>query len=126
MIKKIVSQLRKILISRVEIQAVKGYYDIQETNSDLVHEIKEKIADYQLKTEPSVIENIIFPKNINIQLSLQQYLLITLLGNMFTRFILFCIHELKLSNHRIKKLIFCRVRGNRSHNLIKMHWYVII
>ena len=60
MIKKIVSQLRKILISRVEIQAVKGYYDIQETNSDLVHEIKEKIADYQLKTEPSVIENIIF------------------------------------------------------------------
>ena len=46
MIKKIVSQLREILISRIEIQAVKGYYDIQETNSDLVHEIKKKIADY--------------------------------------------------------------------------------
>ena len=80
MIKKIVDQLREILIRRIEIQAVKGYYDIQETNSDLINEIKNKIADYQLKTEPSVIENIIFPKNINIQLSLHQYLLITLLG----------------------------------------------
>ena len=70
MIKKIVSQLREILISRIEIQAVKGYYDIQDTNSDIVHEIKDKIADYQLKTEPSVIENIIFPENINIQLNL--------------------------------------------------------
>ena len=95
MIKKIVYQLREILIRRIEIQAIKGYYDIQETNSDLVHEIKKKIADYQLKTEPSVIENIIFPKNINIQLSLQQYLVITLLGNMFTRFVLFCIHTKK-------------------------------
>ena len=95
MIKKIVDQLREILIRRIEIQAVKGYYDIQETNSDLINEIKNKIADYQLKTEPSVIENIIFPKNINIQLSLHQYLLITLLGNMFSRFVLFCIHTKK-------------------------------
>ena len=95
MIKKIVHQLREILTRRIDIQAVKGYFDIQETNPDLIHEIKNKIADYQLKTEPSVIENIIFPKNINIQLSLQQYLLITLLGNMFSKFVLFCIHTKK-------------------------------
>jgi polysaccharide biosynthesis PFTS motif protein len=95
MIKQIVLKFKERLIRRIEIQAVKGYFDIQETNSDLIHEIRNKIANHQLKVQRSVIENIIFPKNINVQLSLHQYLLQTLLGTMFNRVILFSIHRNK-------------------------------
>ena len=95
MIKKIVFELKERLIRRIEIQAVKGYFDIQETNSDLINEIRNKIANHQLKVKRSFIENIIFPENVNVQLSLHQYLLQTLLGTMFNRVILFNIHRNK-------------------------------
>ena len=95
MIKKVFFQLIERLIRQIEIQAVKGYFDIQETNSDLINEIRNKIANHQLKVKRSFIENIIFPENVNVQLSLHQYLLKTLLGTMFNRIILFNIHRNK-------------------------------
>ena len=96
---KILNSFKVALERRIEIHAVKGYFDIQETNPDLINEIKNKIANHQLIIKRSVIENIIFPKNINVQLSLHQYLLTTLLGTMFSRVVLSSIH-------RKKKLIY--------------------
>ena len=64
---KILNSFKVALERRIEIHAVKGYFDIQETNPDLINEIKNKIANHQLIIKRSVIENIIFPKNINVQ-----------------------------------------------------------
>ena len=95
---KILNSFKVALERRIEIHAVKGYFDIQETNPDLINEIKNKIANHQLIIKRSVIENIIFPKNINVQLSLHQYLLTTLLGTMFSRVVLSSIHRKKKIN----------------------------
>lgn len=90
---KIFSQLRASIERRIEPDSVKGYFEIQKTNPDLINEIKNEIANQQIKIKRSPIENLIFPKSIDIQLSFHQYLFSTLLGAMFNRVILFNIYR---------------------------------
>jgi len=91
----IVNWLKVLIERRIEPYAVKGYFDIQDTNPDLVNEIKDNLANHQISLKRTIIENIIFPKNINIQLAFHQYLFSTLLGTMFNRVVLFSIHRKK-------------------------------
>ena len=82
---KAVSHLIKVIKNHIDVKATRGYIDLQKTNSDLINQIKNQLADHPLENKKTSIQNIMLPKNHSIELSLHQFLLSKLVGDNFTR-----------------------------------------
>ena len=92
MINAIINYFVKIWFNRIQNDAVEGYLANQEVNPQLVHEIRNKISNCQIKFKTPVIGRIIFPNNIDTQLAFHQFLLTKLIGKMFNSVLLSCMH----------------------------------
>jgi len=88
---KAFSHLIKVIKNHIDVKATRGYIDLQKTNSDLINQIKNQLADHPLENKKTSIQNIILPKNHSIELSLHQFLLSKLVGDNFTRVALYFI-----------------------------------
>jgi polysaccharide biosynthesis PFTS motif protein len=93
--KKLPINFYKWYVNRLSFSAIKGFCILRKDNPDLVNEIRNKIADKQIDIKRTFVENLFFPKEVNISLTTQQYLLKMLMGRMFTRNILSCIYSKK-------------------------------
>ena len=82
MINTIINYSLKVWNSRIQNDAVEGYLANQEVNPQLVHEIRNKISNCQIKFKTPVIGRIIFPNNIDTQLAFHQFLMSKLIGKM--------------------------------------------
>lgn len=94
-LKSFYTKLYQLAVNKKSFSAIKGYRLLKKGNTDFVNQIRVEIANSQIKIKPSLVENLIFPQQINLTLSVHQYLLKLLLGRMFTRSVLSCVYTKK-------------------------------
>jgi len=93
--RNIFNSIHSILVHRKSLEAIKGYRTLRKSDPDFVNRVRNTIADNPLNIRRSIVENILFPKEVDLSIATHQYLLKILLGRMFTRSVLSCIHTRK-------------------------------
>ena len=89
--------LRKIIIYRQSLSAIKGYCVLRNHDPDFINRVRNDIANQQYIISKNRFERYFFPSNLDLPLSVHQFLLKKLMGRMFTR---------RLLSYQYNKAIF--------------------